>query len=54
MSDHGVLGLYAHNHDVRHVEFKGPNKDDPMICFNICKSTLAGDEALEDSDVGFR
>ena len=35
MSGCKVSGLSEHNSGANHVEFKGPNKDDPVIRFDI-------------------
>ena len=35
ISGRKVSGLSKHNRDTNHVELKGPDKDDPVIRFNI-------------------
>jgi len=41
-------GLSEHNHTENHIELKGPNKDDPVIRFNIF-----GGRNIEDGNIRF-
>ena len=47
MSGCKVSGLSEHNSGANHVEFKGPNKDDPVIRFRIYYSSNIKDGVIE-------
>jgi len=48
ISNHMASGLSEHNHTENHIELKGPNKDDPVIRFNIF-----GGRNIEDGNIRF-
>jgi len=49
MSNCKASGLSKHNRHSKHVELKGPNKDDPAIRFRIYYSS-----DIKDGTIGFR
>jgi len=49
LSSRKVSGLSEHNRGTCHVELQGPNKDDPIIRFNIW-----GASDIKDGTIGFR
>ena len=48
ISGRKVSGLSKHNRLENHVELKGPNKDDPIIRFDI-----RYESDIEDGTIGF-
>jgi len=43
ISNHKVSVLSTHSRHENHIELKGPNEDDPVICFDIRKGTVEGE-----------